>query len=91
MASRAKHVARMDPSRAVIATHNSYTLFVTRCEIKFFQITITRINDILTSPDVPALLVNPTSNPDSLKIEQIGTATSKNLGRRQNQDRVKKV
>ena len=51
---------------------------------------MTRIYDNLFSPDVPALLVTPPENPDSIGIELIGSATFKNLGRRQDQNRVKK-
>ena len=83
-------VARMKQSHAVIATavyvsHNlSYA--VTR---KFIQIILGQINDNLISPDVPALMVTPPENPDSIRIELIGSATSRNLGRRQNQVKKK--
>ena len=40
-------------------------------------------------PDVPASLVTPPENPNSIRTELIGAATFKNLGRRQDQDRVK--
>ena len=49
------------------------------------------IHDIATSPDWSSFIGDATTNPDCLKIEQIGSATSRNQGRRQNPDRVKKV
>ena len=52
---------------------------------------MTRINDNLIFPDVSALLVTPPVNPDSIRIKLIGSATFKNLGRRQEKERVKKV
>ena len=36
---------------------------------------MTGINDNLIFPDVPALLVTPPVNPDSIRIELIGSAT----------------
>ena len=75
-------------TRQQLFTFSQYSL---RCTRKSSRLSLTWINDNLISPDVPALMVTPPENPDSIRIELIGSATSRNLGRRQNQDRVKQV
>ena len=83
-------VARTERSRAVIATAAHLVLLHCSQRIHPHYQSLNK-DDRLISPDVPASLVTPTVNPDSIRIKLIGSATSRNLSRRQNQNRVKKV